>query len=98
MAWWVSVSPEVVRGIESFGFKNPGLDRILESTEDYLKNFGDQCFEDRWSQNPDDFFVYSHIFIENGRLRTLVYLVNDTSAESGILKVVWVERHLGDLL
>jgi hypothetical protein len=98
LAWWVSVTPEVVRGVESFGFKDPSPDRILEFVEHYLANYGEMCAMDRWSKCPDDFFVYSHVFIEGGRWQTLEFIVEDTSALVGVLRIVWVEHYPGDLL
>lgn len=98
MAWWVSITPEVVRGVESFGFTDPSPDRILELVEHYLANYGEQSAVDRWPKCPDDFFVYSHLLIEAGRLHTLEFIVEDTSAAVGVLRVVWVEHYLGDVL
>jgi hypothetical protein len=94
VAWWVSITPEVVRGVESFGLTNP--DKILESVERNLALYGEKCAMDRWDKCPDDFFVYSHLFIEGGRLHNLVFLVDDTSASVGVLRVVWVDHYSGD--
>jgi hypothetical protein len=33
VTWWVSILPEVVRGVESFGFSDPPPEKILESVE-----------------------------------------------------------------
>ena len=99
MAWWVVVTPAVVQGVRSFGFKDPTPDRILESMEHYLTHYGDVCATDRWSQCPDDFFVYTHVLIEGGRWHTLEFIVNDASAAAmGVLKVIWVEDYVGDFL
>ena len=92
MAWWVSSTPEVVRGVESFGFRDPPTDCILESVEYNLANFGEVYAVDRWDKCPVDFFVYSHIFVEGSRWHTLEFLVDDTSAAVGVLRLVWVEH------
>jgi hypothetical protein len=96
--WWIQISPEVIRGVQSFGFQDPPPDRILEFVESYLSQHGDACAIDRWDKSPDDFFIYSHLFIEGGRTHTLEFVVNDTAKEMGVLKVVWVEHRPGDLV
>jgi hypothetical protein len=96
--WWVSILPEVVRGIESCGFTDPPPDKILEAVEQSIALNGEAYATDRWDQCPDDFFVYTHIFIEGGRYHTLEFVVEDTSAEAGVLKVAWVEHHPGGLV
>jgi hypothetical protein len=96
MTWWVSIAPEVVEGIRSFGFEDPRPDRILESVEHYLAHYGEDCAIDRWDKCPESFFVYSHFFKAGGRWQTLELIVEDTSAAVGVLRVVWVEHHLGD--
>ena len=93
MAWWVSITPEVVRGVESFGFKDPPPDSTLGAVERYLTTHGENFAGDRWDKCPDDFFVYRHIFIESGRLQTLEFIVDDTSAAVGVLRVAWVEHY-----
>ena len=95
MTWWVSVEPAVVQGVESFGFKDPTPDKILGSVEHNLVHYGDKFATDRWDKCPDDFFVYTHLFIEGGRYQKLEFIVYDTSAEAGVLKVVWVEHYPG---
>jgi hypothetical protein len=64
VAWWVSITPEVVRGIESFGFKDPPPDSILESVERNLANYVETSAVDRWAKCPDDFFVYCHVSLK----------------------------------
>jgi hypothetical protein len=93
--WWVNILPEVVRGVQSFGFSDPAPDTILESVERYLAHSGETYFTDRWDKCPDDYFTYAHVFIEGGRYHTLVFVVRDTAAEVGVLEVVWVEHHPG---
>jgi hypothetical protein len=97
VAWWIDITPQVVRGVVSFGFKDLPPDRILESVEGYLANHGDPSVMDRWNRCPDDFFVYSHVFIDGGRWQRLEFIVEDTSALVGVLRVVWVEHYSGDL-
>jgi hypothetical protein len=84
----VEFLPEVVRGVESFGFIDSSADPILTSVEYYLAYHGEMFFADRWDKRPDDFFVYSHIFIDGGRYHALVFVVKDPQAEVGVLKVV----------
>jgi hypothetical protein len=96
VAWWVYIAPEVASGVQSFGFANPPPHKILEFVEHYLAHFGDACATDRWDKCPDDFFVYTHLFIEGGRRHVLEFVVEDTSKEMGVLKVVWVEHHSGE--
>jgi hypothetical protein len=88
--------PEVVRGVHSFGFTDPSPDKILDSVQHYLANHGEACAADRWDRCPDDFFVYIHVLIEGGRWHSLEFVVDDTAAAVGVLKVVWVEHRLGD--
>jgi hypothetical protein len=96
--YWVNILPEVVRGVQSFGFTNPSSDDILQFVETYLAAHGERCAVDRWHQCPDDFFVYSHHFVEGGRYHSLEFLVRDTAAVVGVLEVVWVEHHPGNLV
>lgn len=93
MRWWVNIMPEVVSGIQSFGFTNPPPDKILEQVEQNLSNYGEMWAADRWEKCPDDFFIYTHLFLEGGRGHTLVFIVKDTAAVVGVLEVVWVEHH-----
>jgi hypothetical protein len=67
MRWWVNVLPEVVSGIQSFGFTDPPPDKVLESVEQNLSNHGELWTTERWEKSPDDYFVYTHGFIESGR-------------------------------
>jgi hypothetical protein len=94
--WWVNVLPEVVSGIEGMGFTDPPADKILESVEQYLSNFGESFFADRWEKCPDDFFVFRHVFIESNRWRALEFVVKDTAASVGVLEVVWVDHYPAD--
>jgi hypothetical protein len=98
VAWWVDITPEVVHGIQSFGFKKPSAADILEALNFNLANCGDTGALQRWNRCPDDYFVYSHIFIEGGRLHVLEFIVDDTSAPVGVLKVAWVEHYPGGIL
>ena len=98
MAWWINITPRVVRGIESFGFSDPPPDKILEFVEHYLSQYGDACAANRWRACPDDFFVYTHILLHGGRLHTLEFIVDDTSKEVRVLHVAWVEHYPGDPL
>jgi hypothetical protein len=98
VSWWVQFEPEVVRGVESFGFSDPSPQTILELVERCLAQHGEACAVDRWAQCPDDFFVYTHVFIEGGRYHALEFVVNDTSDEMNVLKVAWVAHHPGDLV
>jgi hypothetical protein len=98
VAWWVNITPEVVQAVQSFGFKAPPPDKILEFVEHYLSLHGAACATARWDKCPDDFFVYSHVFTEAGQLHTLEFLVKDTSAVVGVLNVIWVEHYPGDPL
>ena len=98
MTWLVEFLPEVVRGVESFGFSDTSADQILTSVEYYLAHHGETFFADRWDNRPDDFFVYSHIFIDGGRYHALVFVVKDAQAEMAVLKVVWVEHYPGNLV
>jgi hypothetical protein len=98
VAWWVTITPEVLRGIQTFGFRNPSPDKILEFVECYLSQYGEECATNRWSKCPVDFFVYTHLLIHDGRFHTLEFVVNDTSKEVGVLRVVWVEHYPGDIL
>jgi len=41
--WWVNITPEVVRGVQSFGFRDPTPDQILELVEQYLSQHGELC-------------------------------------------------------
>ena len=93
MAWWVNITPEVVSGVQSFGLSNPTA--VLEWVEHYLSQFGESCANDRWDKCPEDFFVYTHIVMEGGRLHSLVFVVDDASKEVGVLNVVWVEHYPG---
>jgi hypothetical protein len=95
VAWRVSIAPDVIRYIRSVGFREQSPDQILQAVESYLAHHGDQCRTDRWNRCPDDFFVYSHVLVDGGRLHTLEFIVKDASAERGVLKVVWVEHYLG---
>jgi hypothetical protein len=95
VAWWVSITPDVVRGVGSFGFRDPPAASILEAVEHYLAHYGEVCAVDRWNKCPDDFFIYNHIFVEGGRWHTLEFVVDDTSNAVGVLRVVWVEHHPG---
>ncbi len=72
--------------------------QILDFVQHYLANYGETVAADRWDQCPDDFFVYTHIFIEGGRWHSLAFIVKDTAAAVGVLQVVWVEHHPGDLV
>ena len=45
MAWWVSITPEVVRGVESLRFKDLPADKILESMEHYLAHYGEVWYD-----------------------------------------------------
>lgn len=92
VAWWVELTPQVVRGLESFGFKKPSAADILEMVDFNLGNCGDTIAMQRWKPCPDDYFVYSHVFVEDRRLHTLEFIVDATSAPAGVLKVVWVEQ------
>ena len=96
MPWMVEFLPEVVRGIESFGFGDTSADQILATVESYLAGHGEMFFADRWDKCPDDYFVYSHLFIDRGRYHALTFIVEDSQAEMGVLKVVWVEHHPGN--
>ena len=96
MRWWVNILPEVVRGIQSFGFTDTPPDKILESVEQYLSNHGESCASDRWEKCPDDFFIYTHLYLEASRWHSLEFVVKDTAAVIGVLEVVWVEHHLSD--
>ena len=98
MARSVNIAPEVVRGIESFGLQGQTSIRILESVEHNLAEFGDRFASDRWDKCPDDFFVYSHVLIDGGRWHNLVFVVDDTVEEMGILRVLWVEHYPGDFV
>ncbi len=98
MGWWINITPEVVQGIKSFGFRDPAPDKILDFVEHYLSQYGDECATDRWAKCPDDYFVYTHIFLESGRFHALEFVVQDTSKEVGVLHVVWVEHYPGDPL
>ena len=98
MAWWVSITPEVVRSVEACGFKDPSPASVLESVEYHLAHYGETGAMERWHKCPEDFFIYSHVLIEGGRFHTLEFLVNDTSAEAGVLRIVWVEHYPGDFL
>lgn len=98
MRWWVNILPEVVSGIHSFGFTNPPPDKILEQVEHYLSHHGDSFAMDRWEKCPDDFFIYTHLFLEGGRWHALEFIVKDTAAVVGVLEVVWVEHHPSDLV
>jgi hypothetical protein len=93
--WLVEFLPEVVRGVESFGFSDVSADQIRASVEYYLGRHGEMFFADRWDKCPDDFFVYSHIFIDRGQYHALIFVVEDSHAEMAVLKVVWVEHHSG---
>jgi hypothetical protein len=94
--WWVNILPEVVSGIQSFGFTDPSLDKILEQVEQNLSHYGELWATDRWEKCPDDFFIYTHLFLEGDRRHTLEFLVKDTAAVVGVLEVVWVEHHFSD--
>ena len=96
MRWWVNILPDVVKGIQSFGFTAPPPYEILEQVEQNLSNHGETWAVDRWDKCPDDFFVYTHLFIEGGRWHTLEFLVKDTAAVVGVLEVVWVEHRSSD--
>jgi hypothetical protein len=98
VTWWVNVLPEVPQGIKSFGFSDPVSENILQSLEHYLSLYGERCAEDRWDRCPEKFFVYSHVLAHGGRLHTLVFIVDESSKAVGVLNVVWVENHPGDLL
>jgi hypothetical protein len=93
--FWVIFLPEVERGLHSFGFPDPLPDRILRFVRAYLGRDGDKCAPDRWPVCPDDFFVYSHLFVEGGRYQSLEFVVNDTEMAVGVLRVVWVEHRPG---
>jgi hypothetical protein len=94
--WWVHILPEVVSGIQSFGFTDPPPDKILEAVEQYLSAHGESCAVDRWKKCPDDFFIYTHLFLERERWHALEFIVKDTAAVVGVLEVVWVEHHSSD--
>jgi hypothetical protein len=86
MAWWVDISPEVEKGITSFGL-NSAL--VLSTIESYLRNASEEDMSVRWVLNPDDYFVYVHVTATT----TLEFLVNDAAKVNGVLRLVWVERH-----
>jgi len=98
VAWWVNITREVVEGLQSFGFQNPSPEQILQSVEHYLRTQGETWFEDRWNKCPEQFFVFTHILAEGGRLHTLEFVVEDTSKTVGVLNVVWVEHYPGNPL
>jgi hypothetical protein len=96
VAWWVYIAPEVESGVKSFGFRDP--DKILGSVEYNLANYGEAWAMGRWDKCPNDYFVYSHLFIDGGRWHNLLFIVRDTSASIGVLEAVWVQHYPGDLL
>lgn len=95
MEWWIEIAPDVVAGLSSFGFLDPPPGDILQSVADALGAHTDHWRGDRWPACPDDFFVYSHAFLADGRFHELLFVVKDTTAEAGILRIAWVEHHPG---
>jgi hypothetical protein len=98
VAFWINITPEVVKGMESFGFKDPPPDKVLEFVERYLSQYGEACSMNRWDKCPERFFVYSHVLIHGGLFHTLEFVIEDTSKAVGVLHVVWVEHYPGDSL
>jgi hypothetical protein len=97
VSWWVHVTPEVKAYIQTRGFTKQSPDKILAAVTGFLSVYGDECAIDRWNTCPDDFFVYSHLFIDGGRMHTLKFVVKDATAEQAVLQVVWVEHIPGDV-
>lgn len=93
MAWWINIAEEVARGVKSFGLSDPNA--VLLAMQRYLSEHGEACAEGRWQHCPEKYFVYTHLFVEGGRLNALEFLVDDTSRTVGVLRVVWVEFHPG---
>lgn len=91
MAWWIEIRPEVVRGLESFGFGNDA--EILEMLEKNLERSAELFIGDRWENRPSAYFVYSHVLTDaDGRIHVLEFVVSDELKEMGVLRVVWVEQ------
>jgi hypothetical protein len=93
--WLIEVAPEVISSVKSFGFSERAENRILESLDGFLGKYGGDLSKERWPSCPDDYFVHNHILIDRNRLHSLTFIVKDSSAEYGVLKVAWVEHFAG---
>ena len=96
MTWWVNVRQEVVDGVASFGLSDGEADALLNFVEGYLRQNADGCMPNRWPLCPDDYFLYEHVTFAGGHWHLLRFIVRDSSKESGVIEVVWVEDEVGD--
>jgi hypothetical protein len=75
------------------GLSREGRLKLLAGYLDNLRNWGDEFRSEPSTRHPSSssLFTYRHIFRDGGRLYTARFVVDDSSAPYGVLRVIYAD-------